>query len=124
MSSTRTQIINLLILAIAIILVCIAKSKFSELFVANVPLPFQGPYDAQGGKIANSYPSFADGVHPQNNPYQFPNQIYPARIPYHTEMGRPCEGGSCGVLGKCENGICSPLSYNRTVFNQKLNPVN
>lgn len=109
----KTQLINMFILAIAIILVCSARSKFSELFVAQVPLPpqYQG-YGAQGD------PGQIMGGHPQGNPYQYPNQIYPARIPYYTEMGRPCDSiQSCGSMGKCENGKCNAIPYEKSVFN-------
>ncbi len=115
---SRSNVINLFILGIAIVLVCAIKTKFSELFVAQVPIVSynQGGYGAQGGHVANSYPSFVNGGHPQGNPYTFPNQIYPAKIPYYPELGRPCDG-DCGVLGKCENGTCKAVPYNKTVFN-------
>ena len=115
-----SKIINLFILAIAIVLVCVTKSKFSELFVAQVPMiPNMQGYGAQGGPVANSYPSFVDGVHPMGNPYQYQNQIYSSpRIPYYPELGKVCKnnGGDCGVLGKCENGVCQAMPYNKTVF--------
>ena len=115
-SVSRSNVINLFILGIAIVLVCVVKTKFSELFVAQVPMiPGMHGYGAQGGNVANSYPSFVNGGHPQGNPYQFPNQIYPARIPYYSEVGRPCDG-DCGVLGKCENGVCKAVPYQKTVF--------
>lgn len=124
---SRTNIINLFILAIAIILVCLAKNKFSELFVPQVQLPpYLDSYGAQGGHVANSYPSLAGGVHPQGNPNRFQNQIYPARIPYYAELGRPCTNQKdCGVLGKCEGGSCNSIPYEKTVFNDRIpnNPL-
>lgn len=121
-SNSRSKVINLFILGVAIVLVCLAKSKFSELFVAQVPMvPSMHGYGAQGGQVANSYPSFVAGVQPTGNPYQYPNQIYSSpRVPYYPELGRECKNGDCGVLGKCEGGQCQAMPYNKTVFN---NPV-
>ena len=117
----RSNVVNLFILGIAIVLICVVKTKFSELFVAQVPMMgLPGNGGAQGGPVANSYPSFVQGGHPQGNPYTFNNQIYPARIPYYPEVGRPCESGDCGVLGKCENGVCKAMPYNKTVFNDRI----
>lgn len=117
---SRSNIANLFILGLAIVLVCVAKTKFSELFVAQVPMvPGMHGYGAQGGQVANSYPSFVQGGHPQGNPYTFGKQIYPARIPYYPELGRPCDG-DCGVLGKCENGVCKAQPYHKTVFNDQI----
>ena len=122
MSDKRSSITNLLILGIAILLICNIKTKFSEMFVANVPMiPNDDGYGAQGGVFSGNYPGYSVGGHPNGNPYTFNNQIYPAKIPYYPELGRPCEGNAgCGVLGKCENGVCGATPYNKTVFGDQV----
>jgi len=114
---SRTNVINLFILGIAIILVCVVKTKFSDLFVGQVPM-VQGMngYGAQGNLQGN----LQVNENLQRNPYVYPNQIYPDRIPYYPEFGRPCENGGCGVLGKCENGSCNAIPYNKTVFGNNV----
>jgi len=111
----RSNIVNLIILGVAIILVCVTKKKFSELFVANIPM--------MNGPMMNGQEplrEFANSGHPQGNPYTYQNQIYPAKIPYYPELGSPCKNGDCGLLGKCEGGSCRAIPYNKTVFNQPI----
>ena len=48
-----------------------------------------------------------------------PKQIYPAKIPYYKDMGRVCDPNmpnSCGVMGKCQEGVCRAVPYNKSVF--------
>ena len=116
----KLQLINMFILAVAIILVCVAKSRFYELFVASLPEPpfYQG-YGAGGNSRESLLQLQVPGTQPQGNPYIYQNQVYPGRIPYYNELGRPCAQGqdSCGSVGKCENGKCAAIPYSRTAFN-------
>lgn len=102
----NTQLINMLILAFAIILICVAKSKFSELFVPQVPIP------------PNNYNYIPP---PTQNPQalMYQQQIYPAKIPHYNELGRPCDSvKDCGIMGVCKEGKCNAIPYQNTVFNQ------
>jgi len=97
----RTNVVNLFILAIAILLVCVTKNKFSEMFVAKVPIPpYNNGYGAQGGVVVNGYPGFAQGGNP---PTQYTTNH--VRNPYYAGYNKPYDG-DCGVLGRCENGVC------------------
>ena len=114
MTSNKTQIINMLIIAVAIVLISAAKVKFNEMFVAQVPhIPFDQGYGAQGGSV----PPIRGG-YPVGQPRIFENQIYPARIPYYNEMGRPCNSvKDCGSMGVCKEGHCKTIPYENSVFN-------
>lgn len=115
--SNKSQLVNMFIIATAIILICVARAKFSELFVAEVPIPpyYQG-YGAQGS------PPPIKGGYPQGEPRIYSNQIYPARIPYYNEMGRPCNSiKDCGSMGVCQDGSCKTIPYENSVFNVPIN---
>lgn len=116
--SNKTQLVNMFIIAVAIILICAARSKFSELFVAEVPMipQYQG-YGAQGGNVPPP-----PGGYPHGEPRIFPNQIYPARIPFYTEAGRKCNSiKDCGSMGICQDGTCNTIPYENSVFNIPIN---
>lgn len=107
---SKSNIINLIILGVSIVLVYTIRTKFSELFVPQIPLGYY-----PNSIYQNNYQN--NGVQPQGNPYHFNNQIYPDRIPYYPELGRPCNSvNDCGVLGNCVNGVCNAVPYNKTAF--------
>lgn len=110
----KTHLVNMFIIATAIVIICAARSKFSELFVAEVPMiPQYDGYGAQGGPTQP-----IQGGYPNGNPMIYQNQIYPARIPYYNEMGRQCNSiKDCGSMGVCTNGSCKTVPYENTVFN-------
>lgn len=106
----NTQLINMLILAFAIILICVAKSRFSELFVPQVPLP------------PNNYPMPPMISSNPQAPLMYPQQIYPAKIPHYNELGRPCDSiKDCGIMGVCQEGKCNAIPYQNTTFNIQSN---
>ncbi len=118
--STAASVVNLLILGIAIILIIIALNNLqpqADPFVGKVPMVLGG-----GGMPG---PYYVPGVFPTGQPMMYPNQYYPAKVPYYNDstqhVGRPCQSeGGCGVLGVCQNGVCTVKSENDTVFNMKI----
>ena len=59
----------------------------------------------------------------QIQPLMYPNQLYPAKIPFYPRTGRPCDyfnapEGNCGATGVCVSGVCQRKPTNgKTVFN-------
>jgi len=117
---------NLLVLGFAIILVVVAQrnitngsdksdlSDFKDRFTpGNVPMvPIGGaPYNPQ---------QIAPGTQPYGQPMMYPQQYYPAKTPWATETGRPCEGG-CGAVGVCKDGFCTVKDQYNTVFDIPIN---
>lgn len=112
----RGYISNLFILAIAIILVFIAKRNYAdyfqpETFVANVPKT----------PIGNAPP--IEGVYPTGQPMVYKIQQWPARIPYQPKPNTPCTKNESndkvecpGAIGVCKDGICTPGQINKTAF--------
>lgn len=99
------HIINLIILSIAIVLVIVAKkSVLEDDFVAQVPMV------GNGGNYA------IPGSYPTGQPMRFREDIYPAKIPWYPEYGRPCSG-QCGATGMCVDGVCKMRNTDKTAFN-------
>ena len=122
--STSSYALNLLILGVAIILVMLAYQNIikTDGFVGKVPMVPIG-----GGPYYESYYGLPPGVFPVGQPQMYPQQFYPSKYPYYNDtvnqVGRPCdEKNGCGVLGACQNGVCSikQNSGENTVFNMKL----
>lgn len=129
----KNYVINLFILAIAIALVCVAKSNFSELFVPNVNLPpnntFFDPATKQFIQVPHNNiplnPWLPQGGHPMGQPMMYPNQIWPNGIPYYPQIGGPinadgmkvpCKDGDCGATGMCIDGTCRGRETDKTVM--------
>jgi len=125
--STGNYVLNLLIIGVAIILVIVAMQSIN-----NHP-----PHDSFVGKVpmvpignGMQMPYYVPGGYPTGQPMMYPNQIYPAKAPYYNDtfnhIGRPCNqanaenGGSCGVLGTCTNGVCTVKDKHDTVFDLKI----
>lgn len=107
----KYKFINLFILSIAIILICIAKSRFQELFVGDVPqVPLGGHSNDNNIQLVQEL---------NKNPYRYPQQIYSAGLPYYPYFNKPCKGGDCGVFGYCKDGICNQEMSEKTVFGIK-----
>lgn len=121
--NTSNYALNLLILGVAIILVILAYQNIlkTDSFVGKVPMVPIG-----SGPYLESYHGLPFGVYPTGQPMMYPNQYYPAKYPYYNDtvnqIGRPCdEQNGCGVLGACQNGVCSIKQANSdTVFDIKL----
>jgi hypothetical protein len=119
--STSTYALNLLILGVAIILVIMAYQNIlkTDPFVGKVPMvPLGGPY-------LESYYGIPPGVYPTGQPMMYNSQYYQAKYPYYNDtvnqIGRPCDQqNGCGVLGACQNGVCSIKDQRDTVFNVKI----
>jgi hypothetical protein len=115
--------LNLLILGVAIILVILAYQNIlkTDSFVGKVPMVPIG-----SGPYLESYYGIPPGVFPNGQPMMYPQQYYPAKYPYYNDtvnqIGRPCdEQNGCGVLGACQNGVCTIRQPNTdTVFNLKI----
>lgn len=115
--STSSNIMNLFILGIAILLVMVAKQNIQGMpspdgdsFVGKVPMvPIGGaPYHPQ---------QILPGTQPYGQPMMYPQQYYPAKVPWYPETGRPCEGGGgCGATGVCQQGVCTVRDQYNTVF--------
>ena len=122
--SNSGSILNLLVLGIAIILLIVLinqnPSSRGDSFVGKVPMM----------PIGNGFypPGYVPGVQPMGQPMIYPQQIYPAKLPYIDDsvnnVGRPCGGNDCGAFGSCINGVCSinrtDEDNNTTVFNMKI----
>jgi hypothetical protein len=120
--STGSYALNLLILGVAIILVILAYQNIlkADSFVGKVPMVPIG-----SGPYMESYRGLPPGVYPTGQPMMYPQQYYPAKFPYYNDtvnqVGRPCdEQNGCGVLGACQNGVCTIRDQNDTVFNMKI----
>ncbi len=120
--STTSYALNLLILGVAIILVILAYQNIlkADSFVGKVPMVPIG-----SGPYFENYHGLPMGVYPNGQPMMYNSQYYPAKYPYYNDtvnqVGRPCdEQNGCGVLGACQNGICTIRDKNDTVFNLRL----
>ncbi len=122
--TTSSYALNLLILGVAIILVLMAYKNIikTDPFVGRVPNVPIG-----GGPYYESYYGLPPGVFPTGQPMMYNSQYYQAKYPYYNDtvnqIGRPCdEQNGCGVLGVCQNGVCSikTESGGDTVYNMKL----
>ena len=112
----REKVTNLFVLAIAIILVYVAKKNFKDYFV---PIVRQTPI-GNGGQPLGPYPI---GPPVGNQPMQFQQQLWPVRVPYEPIPGTPCGKSEytdrieCpGATGICQDGVCQPKKFDRTVF--------
>jgi hypothetical protein len=118
--TTGSYVLNLLILGVTIILVLVAKNN--PMF-ANLGMPNRPPQEGFGGGGGGfgGYNYMPRGVQPTGQPMMYPRQIYPAKMPYYPETGRPCNGKlssmGCGSTGVCTDGICHMKDQNNTVFN-------
>jgi len=113
----RGYISNLFVLAIAIMLVYLAKRNYMdyfrpENFVPHVPKTPIGNGQPPPGEIG-----------PQGQPMTYKYQMWPARIPYQPKPNTPCTTNQSngkvecpGAIGVCQDGICTPGKFNRTVF--------
>ncbi len=112
--STSGNIMNLFILGIAILLVMVARQNIenapnNDNFVGKVPMvPI-------GGGRAHGPQQILPGTQPYGQPMMYPQQYYPAKVPWFPETGRPCEGG-CGATGVCKDGVCTVKDQYNTVF--------
>lgn len=120
--NTTNYTLNLLVLGIVIILVIYVYQNIckTDTFVGKLPtVPIgSGPY-------LHSYYGIPAGVYPTGQPMMYNNQYYPSKYPYYNDtmnqVGRPCdEQNGCGVLGACQNGVCTIKDKNDTVFNIRV----
>lgn len=131
MSSTTsninpTSIVSMIITLISIVAIGVVKANFfdetssSDAFVPFVQnRPAVVPSKAQ----QHAYLEQRNVAYPYRQPFDFDQQIYNAKNPYYKDMGRQCDQNtpnSCGVMGRCQNGICSPVQYSRTAFGVPL----
>ena len=110
----KGYISNLFVLAIAIMLIYLAKRNYRngpENFVPNVPVTPIG-----SGPLV-------EGGHPQGQPMTYKTQMWPARVPHQPKPNTPCTTNQSigkvecpGAIGVCQDGICTPGKFNRTVF--------
>jgi hypothetical protein len=109
--SNTNYSMNLFIIGIAIVIILLIKrSKLFDKFVGNV----------QVTPIGNGGNNFlVPGSYPMNQPMMYAQQLYPAKMPWYPETGRPCSG-KCGITGVCTNGICQMRDQTETVFNVKI----
>ena len=115
--SPTNYALNLIVLGIAIIIVLVIQNNLNDFFVGRVPqVPIgNAPY----------YNLIPYGVYPNGQPMVYPQQMYPAKLPYYNDSvanyGRPCkEPDGCGVLGACVDGVCKVKDQNNTVFDIKI----
>jgi len=109
-TSTSSTVMNMFILGIAILIVMLIKQRFEartnsgEPFVGVVPMTSIGngnPYGPSGTLLG-------PGTQPYGQPMMYDQQLYPAKLPWYNETGRPCSGDKgCGAVGVCQNGVCS-----------------
>ena len=116
----RTHIINLFVLGTAIILVFVAKRNYKDYFVPVV----------QKTPIGNGgFPTNPHGGHPQGQPMRFQKQIWPVNTPYMPKPWASCSTNQtngfsgCGATGRCVDGRCEDLEFNKTTFNNRINPM-
>jgi hypothetical protein len=108
MSEYSKYIVNLIILTIGIIIIIVAKNS-TDTFVANISWI---PPIGNGNGYVNSV-----GSNLNEQPMRFREDIYPARVPWYPEYGRPCTDGQCGATGICKDGTCEMRRTDRTAFN-------
>ena len=89
-----------------------------ENFVPNVP---QTPIG--NGKPLEATTQSVEGGYPQGQPMVYKAQMWPARIPYQPKPNTPCTTNQSndkvecpGAIGVCQDGVCTPGKFNRTVF--------
>lgn len=114
------NVTNLAIIAVAFIFVFLVYKKTcngNDDFVGRVPIPPIGGYGAYIG-----YPPYQmPGVYPTGQPMMYPQQLYPAKMPYYPEFGQVCKNTQdCGATGLCVNGSCTVKDKAGSVFNTKL----
>lgn len=118
MDNRKSKIMNILVLGLAIVIVCVTKTRFRELFVARVPITGLGDH---------RYPYHGSPQAPP--PYMYQQQYYP-QAPYYGQVGKPCGPNGCGSMGECVNtegqpisqgvGVCRAIPYNKTAFNSVI----
>ena len=120
--SSGNYALNLLIIGVAIILVILVQHNLvtADSFVGKVPMMPIG-----NGPFYGAYQGLPQGVYPTGQPMMYPQQLYPAKVPYYDDSvnnyGRPCkEPNGCGVLGACVNGVCTVKNQQDTVFDLKI----
>lgn len=117
----KESITNLFVLGVAIVLVYVAKRNFKDYFVPNVR---QTPI---GNGPTNIFPSGPNLLRQQ--PMQFKDQMWPVRVPLEPNPQTPCGTSEyaqdkdgrgrveCpGATGICQDGVCQPKKFDRTVF--------
>ena len=117
----KGYISNLFVLAIAIMLIYLAKRNYRngpENFVPNVPVTPIG----SGPRID----PLVEGGHPQGQPMTYKTQMWPARVPHQPKPNTPCTTNQSngkvecpGAIGVCQDGICTPGKFNRTVSDRR-----
>mgnify|MGYP000343700962 CR=1 FL=1 len=133
-TALMSRSLNLLIIGFAIIIVVlIYENQSADSFVGmvpNVPIggyqypPFPGYFYTN--TIPNSPPNFPNYQSgPINQPIIYPNQMYPAKIPYYddtiNQTGKVCgEANDCGVLGACQGVVCKVKRSDNTVFDLRI----
>ena len=122
----KGYISNLFVLAIAIMLVYMAKRNYMdyfrpENFVPDVPKTPIG---------SDPTPIFDRAGYPQGQPMTYKTQMWPARIPYQPKPNTPCTTNQSngkvecpGAIGVCKDGFCTPGKFNRTDPRSAANEV-
>lgn len=121
--SGTSYALNLLIIGIAIILVVLVYQNVKntqDSFVGRVPNVSIG-----NGPYYGNYNGIPPGSYPTGQPMSYPEQYYQSKYPYYNDsinhVGRPCsEQGGCGVLGVCQDGMCTVKDQDDTVYGIKL----
>lgn len=139
--SKTTNILNLVVIGLAILAIIMFRKNYKDSFID------MGPVGSQ------PYPPTLNWYYPSNNPYAVPQtpinpqlnyyppqnmnnlanlnaqplgynkQMYP-KIPYFSNVGRPCVGNDCGATSSCVAGYCQPNqgADKTTVFNVPNGP--
>jgi len=125
MSGITGNILNIVILSIAIMLVVYAKQGLinTDSFVGKVPQVNIG--NGYGGYNGNRPYQVQGQANVIGQPMVYPEQLYQAKYPYVNDsvkqFGKPCkDANSCGVLGACVEGTCSVKGQDNTVWNMVL----
>ena len=136
--SKTTNILNLVIIGLAIIAIILFRKNFKDSFVDLGPLgsqPLPPTLSWYGNGFQGQGPSYAgsgyNGQYYQNafqqnlpnlgsQPLVFQKQMYP-KTPYVPNVGLKCNGDTCGAAGNCYQGYCRPNDNidKETVFNQQ-----
>lgn len=109
LKSINFKIFNLVVIGIAIILVIFVKNNYKDFFSnLHTERHIQNFQNSPQNSPQYFNPSFVNGIN--SNMYQqpmvFQRQMYPAKAPWYPQTGRPCETGTCGATGTCQDGIC------------------
>jgi len=139
MSSKYINILNLIVIGIAIIAIIyfIIKMKqegYAGLGYEQIPLGLQqGPpppsfyQQNQYQRYPQTIQPLAPNIYPITNqqqqgsalrdqPLSYDRQLYP-KIPYYQNTGQQCSiDNGCGPMASCNNGICIPNTQSGTVF--------